>query len=173
MRSDRDAITPSRKRSSASRRGACALRARNKFDADTERRKQRAKFACVLTRKQFGRRHERALCAGCEPPRIIAAAATTVFSAADVALQQAMHRRRQAHVMPELGDHAPLRARKSKAELTFDAVKQLRLRLHRDRAAGTRASGATCDRSERELEKRIEGQSFPRVCERLRVGRPM
>ena len=101
---------------------ARALAAEDGLDADAERQQQRREFARVLPRQQLGRRHQRRLQTVAAPPSTIGRGGDQRLAAADVALQEPVHRHVASHVVPDLSIDAPLRAGQRKGKRRLEAL---------------------------------------------------
>ena len=110
MRADRDLRLAGRDRSSAACASRLLLAARKPGDLDAERAEPTGEFAEVLLGEDFGRRHDRDL------PAVLdrlqrGERGDDRLAAADIALQQALHRMGLREIARDFGERALLRAR--------------------------------------------------------------
>ena len=84
------------------------------------------------------------------------------LSAADIPLQQPIHRRGFRHVVPDREDDAMLRRRRPEGQRTREALEQFRLRDEFGSPAARASLGTFVGRAERNREKLIEDQTFAR-----------
>lgn len=111
--------------------------AREPRDRDAERFEPSAQLARVLFRQQLGRRHQRGLVARIDG-LCCGQGRHHGLAAADVALQQTLHRMRLVQIERDLAGHAPLRARereRQRAEQARDERVRIGARGHRGRGA--------------------------------------
>ena len=99
---------------SASARGTDAVSSAER--SARRAREQRAQRARVLLRQQLGRRHQRRLLPALAPPPPPRAHATHGLAAADVALEQPVHRVRLGEVARDLAPGALLRGREAERQ---------------------------------------------------------
>ena len=164
------AASPDAIRSCGAAALARALRAEHRFDGDAERQQQRCELGRVLRGEDLGRRHQRGLHAALvrEHDR---RGGDERLAAADVALQQAVHRRGAPHVAPDAVDHAALRGGRRERQLGDERVPRAVRDGQRVRAAGRFAARAFHRGGERDREELVEDDPLARPRDRLGVVR--
>ncbi len=147
---------------------ARALAAEDRLNAKAERLQQRCQLARVLPGQQFGRCHQSRLHAVCGRQQH-RRRRNQRLAAADVALQEPVHRNVAPQIVPDLADHPALRAGQRKRQGRFKPFEQVRQgrrsAAHRDRVS--RSARRSCA-PVANAEKLCEDKSLARALRFLR-----
>ncbi len=167
VRADRERGLPVRELLERRRARPRALAAEERLDAQPKRQQQRRQLAGVLPRKQLGGCHQRRLHAVLRREQH-RRRSDQRLAAADVALQQAVHRHVAAHVGPDLEDDLALRAGQRERQRTLEPLQQVGRHAQRARVVIALAFGAAQLRRGREREELGKDEALARALRFLR-----